>query len=300
MVPLLLALALASPCTECFVLLYPDRDTSPGFKDYRCGDLSYDGHRGTDFAIADEGRMAMGVKVVAVAAGRVLRVRDGVPDRKVSNPDSVKGQECGNGVVIDHGEGWETQYCHLRQGSVRVRPGQRVEQGTVLGLVGQSGLASFPHVHLEVRYQGRPIDPHGGVELARDCQANRTGLWQQPIPYVPTGLIHAGFSPQAPTMAELEQGKWEGVEITTKDKALVFWTRSYGVKRGDQLSMIIVNPAQQKVVDYRTTLEKDNRLFMLFTGTRRLSPGVWTATFRLERNRERLIDVTRTVNVRQN
>ncbi|MFN3360277.1 MAG: M23 family metallopeptidase [Pseudanabaenaceae cyanobacterium] len=300
MFPLLLALALASPCPDCFVLVYPDRDSSAGFKDYRCGDLSYDGHTGTDFAVADEGRMRAGVRVVAAAAGRVLRVRDGVVDRRVTDPSTVKGQECGNGVVIDHGGGWETQYCHLRQGSVQVRPGQWVEQGTVLGLVGQSGLASFPHVHFAVRHQGRTIDPNGGVEVGKTCQSNQGSLWQRPIPYVPTGLIHAGFSPQEPTLAELEAGKWEGAKITSKDKALVFWTRSYGVKKGDRVRMTLVNPSQQTVVDYQTTLDKDNRFFMLFSGTRQLNPGVWTATFHLERNSEQLIAITRTINVREN
>ncbi len=287
----------SSPCPDCFVLLYPDRDPSAGFKDYRCGNLSYDGHKGTDFAIEDEARMRAGVAVRAAAAGKVLRIRDGVPDRKVNSPDEVKGRECGNGVVIDHGNGWETQYCHLRQGSITVRPGQEIDRGTPIGLVGQSGAASFPHVHFEVRFQGTTIDPNGGIPLDRSCRNNNPSLWQTPISYVPTALIHAGFSTQPPTMTELEQGKWSKNTIKSTDPALVFWNRSYGVKAGDRIVITIVNPDKKQVVDYKTTLTKDNRIFLSYAGTRKLSPGIWQGTFQLIRNNQTLINTTKEITV---
>ncbi len=291
------AIEFSSPCPDCFVLLYPDRDSSPNFKDYRCGNLSYDGHTGTDFAVEDEAKMLSGVAVRAAAPGKVLRVRDGVPDRKVTNLAEVKGKECGNGLVIDHGGGWESQYCHLRLGSVQVRPGEEVSRGTQLGLVGQSGAASFPHVHFEVRFRGKTIDPNGGIELDRSCNNNGKPLWQKPIGYIPTALIHAGFSPQKPTIAEVEQGKWNNPKIKATDPALIFWTRSYGVKTGDQLVMTISDPNQKQVVDYKETLTKDNRIFLFYTGTRKLSPGIWTGTFQLSRNNQVLIDIKRTIEV---
>ena len=89
---------------DCFILLYSDRDPSPKAVDFSCGRQTYDGHKGTDFAISDEKIMAQGVPVTAVAPGKVLRVRDGVPDRLVKNQadeDAVKNIECGNGMVID-------------------------------------------------------------------------------------------------------------------------------------------------------------------------------------------------------
>ena len=97
--------------------------------DFGCGRQTYDGHKGTDFAIPDEQAMARGVNVLAAQGGTVLRVRDGVVDRRIqteADKKTVEGTECGNGVVIDHssipnGAGWETQYCHLRQGSVQVK-----------------------------------------------------------------------------------------------------------------------------------------------------------------------------------
>jgi murein DD-endopeptidase MepM/ murein hydrolase activator NlpD len=94
------------------------------------------------------------VIVVAAAAGTVLATRDGTPDqliRSQADRAEIANRECGNGVVIDHGENWQTQYCHIRRGSIGVKQGDRVEPGQKLGEIGYSGDAAFPHVHLTVR-----------------------------------------------------------------------------------------------------------------------------------------------------
>ena len=137
-------LALPLDCTlnqSCFVQHLPDHDPSPGTRDFTCGTLTYDGHDGTDFALPSLAAMAEGVKVLAAAPGIVRGVRDGVPDIAVSDPAAppLQGRDCGNGVAITHEGGWETQYCHMKQGSVRVKVGDRVETGMPLGEVGLSG-----------------------------------------------------------------------------------------------------------------------------------------------------------------
>ena len=60
-------------------------------------------------------------------------------------------------VVVDHGYGLRTLYAHLSR--IRVRPGQWVARGEVLGMVGSTGLSTGPHVHYEVHREGRPVDP---------------------------------------------------------------------------------------------------------------------------------------------
>lgn len=150
---------------DCFVQNYVDTDPGPGARDFACGRLTYDGHKGTDFRVPDLAAMRRGVAVVAAAPGTVARVRDGVEDvsiRQSGGPPA--GREAGNAVVVDHGNGWETQYSHLRRGSVQVRPGDRVLPGTPLGLIGLSGNTEFPHVDFAVRHQGRVVDPYTGGE----------------------------------------------------------------------------------------------------------------------------------------
>jgi murein DD-endopeptidase MepM/ murein hydrolase activator NlpD len=63
----------------------------------------------------------------------------------------------GNLIAIDHGGGWQTFYAHLSE--VYVSCGQTVGQGDVIGATGQEGLATWPHLHFEVRYQGYNFNP---------------------------------------------------------------------------------------------------------------------------------------------
>lgn len=82
----------------------------------------------------------------AVAAGRVVEVRDGNPDnppRRILDGAAEKH----NGVSIDHGNGEVSWYVHARAGSIVVKEGDQVERGQLLGKVGNSGASAVPHLH---------------------------------------------------------------------------------------------------------------------------------------------------------
>jgi len=63
----------------------------------------------------------------------------------------------GNLIEIDHGYGYKTIYAHLED--IKVRPGQRVKRGDVIGTVGNTGLSTAPHLHYEIRKVGRSVNP---------------------------------------------------------------------------------------------------------------------------------------------
>ncbi len=63
----------------------------------------------------------------------------------------------GNTVVLDHGNGYKTVYSHL--GNIMARRGQRVKQGDVIGKIGMTGMTFAPHLHYEVTFNGKPMDP---------------------------------------------------------------------------------------------------------------------------------------------
>jgi murein DD-endopeptidase MepM/ murein hydrolase activator NlpD len=63
----------------------------------------------------------------------------------------------GNTVTIDHGYGLVTKYAHASK--LLVKTGQRVSRGQRIALVGNTGLATGPHLHYEVHVNGRPVDP---------------------------------------------------------------------------------------------------------------------------------------------
>jgi len=60
-------------------------------------------------------------------------------------------------VVVEHADGYETRFAHLK--SIAVKKGRKLKRGAVVGTVGESGNATGPHLHYEVRLQGTPVNP---------------------------------------------------------------------------------------------------------------------------------------------
>ena len=233
-------------------------------RDYRCGTLSYPGHKGTDLRVADVAAWRRGVDVLAAAPGRVRAARDGMPDVSVRSAGkaAVAGREAGNSVVIQHGDGWETQYAHLRRGSVAVRPGGRVERGAKLGRVGLSGNTEYPHLHFEVRRHGRTVDPFVGESGAEACSLGTQPLWSRTaldaLAYVPTGLLEAGFSTAPPA-------------------SVVFWVKIYGAQEDDLEEMRLVAPDGSVVAERRARIPGNKAQWLAYIGKRRAGTGnAWT------------------------
>ncbi len=122
------------------------------------------GHFAWDFVRVDsDGRrtsgpdlahyFAFGQPVLAPAAGTVATAVDGHADNA---PGKVARHA--NHVVIDHGHGEFSRLAHLKRGSVRVRAGQQVRAGEVVGQVGNSGMSDSPHLHFAFERHDRGSD----------------------------------------------------------------------------------------------------------------------------------------------
>jgi murein DD-endopeptidase len=287
---------------NCYIMHYVDRDPQHEPVDFSCGRQTYHGHDGTDFGIADLEDMKAGIPVIAAAAGIVKRVRDGVADKLIADQTDkalVDKIECGNGVVIDHGNGWQTQYCHMRQGSIIVKPESKVDKGTILGMVGSSGLASFPHVHFTVRYQGKIVDPFVGTNNLSGCKVDLHPLWDQTISYVPTGLVRSGFASKPPVQIELWQGQFHANSSSLDDMpSLIFWVHAYGVLQGDKEHFQLTAPDGKIIIDSEKPLTKSSRSWVSYVGKRNLSEkplikGKWRGKYQLKRENNILIDIER-------
>jgi hypothetical protein len=104
-----------------------------------------------------------GAHVVSVARGVVVATRDGIADNVPvgSLPPISLDTVAGNYVVVDIGRGHFTLSAHLQPGSLKVGVGDRVRQGQLLGLLGNSGNSDFPHLHFQVMDRRSPLVSDG-------------------------------------------------------------------------------------------------------------------------------------------
>jgi len=100
-------------------------------------------HRGLDFG------GPIGTPLLAVSPGRVVRA-------------GTRGAY-GNAVEIDHGLGFTTLYAHLNK--IIVKKGDYVREQQIIGLAGNTGRSTGPHLHYEVRYNGRQINPYNFYQM---------------------------------------------------------------------------------------------------------------------------------------
>lgn len=271
------SLNLPIDCTlgeTCFVQQFVDRDPSTDHSDYGCGILSYDGHKGTDFALPSFAAMAAGVDVLAAASGVVAASRNDMPDiiQGATGALDITGKECGNGILIKHSDGWETQYCHLKKGSIIVTRGQIVAQGDVLGEVGLSGKTQFPHVHLSVRKNGDVIDPFDADDSVTCDDVDRHSLWQVDMPYIGAGVISLGFSTAVPKYADIKSGIPHRETLSADAPALVLWGYAYGGRQDDILELLINGP-NGELIRQQAQLEKPQAQFFRAAGRRNKGAG---------------------------
>jgi hypothetical protein len=111
---------------------------------------------------------AYGRAVLAVADGRVVSARDGLPDNTPGHGESfhpavpiTMDTVAGNMITLDIGRGQFAYYLHLQPESVGVKAGDRVRRGQVLARIGSSGDAREPHLHFEVTTSSRLIAGEG-------------------------------------------------------------------------------------------------------------------------------------------
>ncbi|WP_290774201.1 M23 family metallopeptidase [Hoeflea sp.] len=263
--------------SECPIQQFVDLDPGSGARDPWCGTKTYDGHKGTDFRVLSMQDVARGVDVVAMADGVVKATRDGMADRLVLTDEdrqAVSSRECGNGLILDHGGGYETQYCHMRAGSLRLETGTTVRKGDVLGLVGASGMAQFPHVHVTLRRNGKVIDPYTGLQQGQACAvhdaAGASGLLDADAMAAFTApdqpaVLSAGFAAGAVNGNQLvETGPPKPPGI--RSQALVGYIWAINLAKGDSFSLRIEKDGQ--VFSKQTTqpLDRSKAVYVAYAG----------------------------------
>lgn len=147
-------------------------------------DSTYSGDR-----LKNENYIAEGNDVLAVANGRVAAVKDGIPEnvpgatsRAVPITLETVG---GNHIIIDIGGGRFAFYAHLKPGSPRVKVGDTVKKGQVIGLVGNTGNSTEPHLHFHISDANSPLGSEGvpyglaSYQVVGHCKTFNTGCTRE-------------------------------------------------------------------------------------------------------------------------
>jgi hypothetical protein len=273
-----------TPGQTCEIQHYVDRDPGPGTRDYRCGLETYQGHDGVDIRVPDLAAQRRGVAVLAAAPGKVVGMRDEMADISITAPGAPpvpSNRMCGNGVVIDHGGGWKTQYCHMARGSVSVKTGDIVAAGAQLGRVGMSGGAEFPHLHFKVIHGDQAIDPFAPDMSHPEACAAQAGLWtpkaQAAMPYHAGVVLNAGFSTAVPTMQAVEDGALP--PVTAAAPALVVYVRAIGLLPGDVVDLTLTGPGGLSLHDARPPLARWRAQDLFAIGRKRPATGWLSGTY---------------------
>lgn len=127
-----------------------DRIINESSKRITCGYQGYSGHNGIDLGWRRDETQN---KVYVNSKGIVIDLRDGLGTLPLS------ARSYGNYVLVEHSNGMRSRYAHLRKGTINVIVGQKVDENTTIGIIGESGSALGRHLHFEVYKDGTRIDP---------------------------------------------------------------------------------------------------------------------------------------------
>lgn len=347
---------------DCFIQNYMDVDASAtSAKDYMCGIRTYEGHTGTDIRLLDEKAMNEGVPVIAAADGIIVDKIDGYDDFKYVNylntsktiptfplsdtilktifgseltrpkniiidPTIKMKIECGNGVMIQHGDktiptnqAYTTQYCHIKNGSIKVEIGQPIKKGDPIGLVGMSGVTEFPHIHIGLKLKGVSTDPFinkTATNTGYNCPYKSpnasvdlsSSFWDKDVslPYTEVALLNFHVTDKVPNAANARKAVnnvYREDKLTTKPKNLVFWADIMGIQKND-LVTITFTPTNNNIAIFTGNITDTSSTVALKNFTKnysqyfgyvgKVSPtlkaGEYIATISLTRNGKNILE----------
>lgn len=265
---------------------FVDLDPTPGAIDYACRPFTYDGHEGIDTEIRSFGEQFVGVPVFAARPGTVVFAQDGWPDT------NIFGGVQGNIVVIDHGDGYESQYYHLKKDSVTVSVGALVEAGTQIGQVGSSGNSFGPHLHFQtMQWTGSGwivVEPFAGA-----CRPGESE-WSEQAPLDTDALFLHDFGITRTDLFTLPEPWWTpwplptDAQIQLDDSAVVFWWRVFNFPTDCEIRVRFFRPDNSLAWDAQWTWGNEElwrihkNWFAFDLPAMGPTPGTWRLRFELD------------------
>ena len=264
-------------CSYYFIGNYVDQDTTAtNIKDYNCGTVTYDGHRGTDIASWPYPILKMDsnmLNVVAAAPGTIIQKSDGYFDK-----NCAMSSDTANYIIVQHADGSVALYWHMKKNSLTVKTvGQTVTTGEFLGVVGSSGSSTDPHLHFEVWSSTTPNtlqDPFMGA-----CNTlNATSLWASQKPYTEPAIVKASVNPVLAVFPACPATETPNEDSCFDPGANVrFYIFIRNEVMGDTAKMRIINPDTSTFLSW-THVSNLSHLDAYWISTKTLptTPGIYT------------------------
>ncbi len=151
--------------------------------------------------------------VVSVLEGTVVRVVDHVPANKIGEVNIEKNW--GNAVIIDHGEGLFSASSHLEAKTIKVKEGDRVEKGDIIGNCGNSGRSPYPHLHFQFQLTNKLGESTFQYPFAHYVEKKNNELILHSFDYPQEGMHIRNLN--------LDRNLKENLEFRLGDKFKVFY-----------------------------------------------------------------------------
>lgn len=279
----------------CYVLSMPDVSAvSDSPQDGFCGPQARDGGKELDIGLSSISAIKDNVPVVAARGGEVISVTTNAPDqvRGEGVPLPVGVTPCGNGVILDHDGGWNTVYCHLQQGSIPLKAGQKVKAGQTIGYIGLSGATRWPKLSFSAIRNGSVFDPMTRANILRGCIPGKTAstLFSDypKYTYRPAAIAGTGVTVEAIDDNDVRRG-YLGTEtrIHHANPNITLWTLVLGTRQGDTLHITVYPPASSLAyTEKHIPLREDKDALPVLLDIKAkdgFKKGSWRAQVKIER-----------------
>ena len=277
---------------NCHIQYYYNHASGSDLQDYSCGSMTIPKVKGTSIRLSDTNELVKGYEIIAAAKGKITSVTSNIPDKILTEEikKQLQNQTCGNNVIIDHGEGWKTQYCHMMKDSIIVAPGDSVKGGAPLGLMGLSGLTSYPHLEFILTKNKKFIDPYDYSGNEGKCSEKPNSLWKNNslLSYPDSTIISSSFTNTLPNLQEVVLAGHHPIVLHHTIKKLTFWLQIIGAKKGDIHSIFIFNHKGDIIAKSpNNVLTNDQQVGITSlvheVGTGSFTPGLYKGFFVVER-----------------
>jgi len=243
---------------DCFILFYPDAYNTTRQADHKCGLRTFDQNQATVITSHSIQQMLNGIAVLAAADGKVTKVKK---DSELSDDDNQyiknSSENCGNQVVISHGQGWETHYCFLKPDSILVSPKQIIKKGEQIAEMGSVGYTqSLPNLYFYVYHNNKAVDPFVGPITYPSCNSIQKPLWDTMIPYQSLNVIGAGVDDRPINRDYItEFGGMHKNRINSTSKNFGFWIFVAGLLDGDEEIFEVYEPGGNLEHNYQGVIK---------------------------------------------